>query len=68
MSVALWIAVGVTGYLVVALLGLLLCRGIALADRVAMSGPTAPTAMPHPRAAPRSGAGGVSEESRRAVR
>jgi hypothetical protein len=34
MPTVLWVVVGIVGYLALAFLGLLLCRGIALADRI----------------------------------
>lgn len=74
MAAGLWIAVGIAGYLVLASLGLLLCRGIALADRAASTG-TAKTGsqrraaakpMPRPRTG-RPARGPINVGSRRAV-
>ena len=68
MSVGLWVAIGVTGYLMLAALGVLLCRGIAMTDeaeahRVGCSGggPSLRPRVPRPRS-------DVSVGSRPAVR
>ena len=68
MSSALWIAVGVTCYLGLASLGLLLCRGIAVADRVATGGSVRSTlhdTFPRPRSSTSSN---LTEGPRRASR
>lgn len=66
MTVGLWVAVGIAGYLVLASLGLLLCRGIAQADRAAAPRRTASKGVPRQRTGrPRGPA--VNVGSRRAV-
>ena len=68
MSVGLWVAIGVTAYLMLAAFGVLLCRGIAMADEVEAhrtgrsgGGPNLRPRVPRPRS-------GVTVGSRPAVR
>ena len=68
MSVGLWVAIGVTAYLMLAALGVLLCRGIAMADEAEAhravrsgGGPSRWPSVPPPRS-------GVTVGSRPAVR